>query len=66
MRLAALCDGAINAWSWCPLGQSLGVRTEALGLVRVRNPEGTISKWCERSEVDALLEAGWLLADADA
>lgn len=36
--------------------------TEASGLVRVRNPEGTIRKWCERSDVEALLEAGWLLA----
>src|SRR3990170_7939455 len=32
------------------------------GLVRVRNPEGTIRKWCECSELEALLEAGWLLA----
>jgi hypothetical protein len=35
---------------------------EARGLVRVRNPEGTVCTWRERSEIDALLEAGWLLA----
>jgi len=35
---------------------------EARGLVRVRNPEGTVFTWRDRSEIDALLEAGWLLA----
>jgi hypothetical protein len=35
--------------------------SEAAGLVRVRNSGGTIRKWVERPEVDALLEAGWLL-----
>jgi hypothetical protein len=35
---------------------------EARGFIRVRNPEGTLCAWHERSEIDALLEAGWLLA----
>jgi len=35
---------------------------EARGFIRVRNPEGTVCAWRERSEIDALLEAGWLLA----
>jgi len=52
-------------WLDTPKTLSGSALTEALGLVRVRNLEGTISKSCERSEVDALLEAGWLLA-ADA
>jgi len=29
-----------------------------------RNLEDTVRMWCERSEIDALFEAGWLLADA--
>jgi hypothetical protein len=35
---------------------------EARGLVRVRNPDGTVCTWRERAELDALLEDGWLLA----
>ena len=35
---------------------------DAHGLVRVRNPEGTVCVWREHSEIDALLEAGWQLA----
>ena len=34
---------------------------EAPGLVHLRNPEGTVRTWCERSEIDALFEAGWPL-----
>jgi len=35
---------------------------EASGLVRVRNPDGTIRQWVERSQVDQLLVEGWTLA----
>jgi DNA-binding XRE family transcriptional regulator len=36
---------------------------EARGHVRVRNADSTVRKWVERSEVEALLETGWLLDD---
>jgi hypothetical protein len=35
---------------------------DARGLVRVRNPEGTLTSWRERAEVEAFFEAGWTLA----
>jgi hypothetical protein len=30
---------------------------------RVRNPDGSIRKWVERLEVEALFDAGWVLED---
>ncbi len=36
--------------------------SEANGLVRVSSPDGARCVWRERSEIDALLEAGWRLA----
>jgi hypothetical protein len=50
--------------AWLDTRKNLSGRAlaEASGLVYVRNPKGTVRKWCERSEIDALLEAGWLLA----
>jgi predicted ArsR family transcriptional regulator len=49
---------------WLDTRKNLSGRAlaEANGLVYVRNAEGTIRTWCERSEVDALLDAGWLPA----
>lgn len=35
---------------------------EARGLVRLRNPDGTIEAWFERAQVDDLLDEGWTLA----
>jgi hypothetical protein len=43
---------------------SAHARSEASGLVRVRRPDGLIRKWVERAEVEALLDAGWLLGDS--
>jgi hypothetical protein len=45
---------------------SAHARSEASGLVRVRRPDDSIRKWVERAEVEALLEAGWLLDDSSA
>ena len=36
--------------------------SQAIGLVRVSSPDGARCVWRERSEIDALLEAGWRLA----
>jgi hypothetical protein len=52
----------LHEWLDTPKNLSGRALAEARGLVRVRNPEGTVRKWCERSEVDPLLEAGWRLA----
>ena len=49
-------------WLETPKNLSRRAFAEARGLVRVRNPEGTLCGWRERAEIDALLEAGWLLA----
>jgi hypothetical protein len=49
-------------WLETPKNLSGRAFAEARGLVRVRNPEGTVCGWRERAEIDALLEAGWLLA----
>jgi predicted RNase H-like nuclease (RuvC/YqgF family) len=35
---------------------------ETNGLIRLQNPEGTVCKWFERDEVDALVDAGWSFA----
>ncbi len=49
-------------WLETPKNLSRRAFAEARGLVRVRNPEGTVCGWRERAEIDALLESGWLLA----
>ena len=49
-------------WLETPKNLSGRALAEARGLVRVRNPEGTVCAWRARAEIDALLEAGWLLA----
>ena len=49
-------------WLETPKNLSGRALAEARGLVRVRNPEGTVCGWRARAEIDALLEAGWLLA----
>jgi hypothetical protein len=38
--------------------------SEASGLVPIRRPDGSIRKRVERAEVEALLDAGWLLDDS--
>ena len=56
-----------NAYfNWLDRPKNLSGRalSEAAGFVRVRNAEWTIRKGVERSEVEALLEAGWLLDDS--
>jgi hypothetical protein len=35
----------------------------ASGLTRIRNADGTVHTWAEREDVEALLDAGWVLAD---
>jgi hypothetical protein len=35
-----------------------------MGFVRVRSPDGSIRNGVEREEVEALLDAGWLLDDS--
>ncbi len=53
---------AYAQWLETPKNLSGRALAEARGLVRVRNPEGTVCRWRERADVDAMLEAGWLLA----
>jgi hypothetical protein len=50
-------------WLDSPKNLSGRALSEALGFVRVRNAAGNIRKGVERSEVEALLDAGWLLDD---
>ena len=52
-------------YEWLDRPKSLSGRAlaEGNGLVRVVNPEGTIRRWVERSEVEALFDAGWVLED---
>jgi hypothetical protein len=49
-------------WLNRPKNLSNRALSEARGLVRLRNPEGTIEGWFEREKVDAMLEDGWCLA----
>lgn len=51
-----------HVWLDTPKNLSGRALAEAQGRVRVRNPEGTIHRWRERPEIDALLQAGWQLA----
>jgi len=39
-----------------PLGRALA---EASGLVRLRNPDGTVTRWVKAADAPALLEEGW-------
>jgi hypothetical protein len=48
-------------WLARPKNLSGRALSEALGLVRVRLPDGSIRTWVEREQVEALLDAGWLL-----
>jgi len=48
-------------WLDTPKSLSGYALAEARGLVRLRNPEGTVRTRCERSEIGALFEAGWRL-----
>lgn len=52
-----------HAWLDRPKNLSGRALSEASGLVRVRKPDGTIRKWVERSEVEAMFDAGWVLDD---
>jgi hypothetical protein len=48
-------------WLTTPKNLSGRAFAEASGLVRLRSPDGTICAWRERNEIEALLEAGWIL-----
>jgi hypothetical protein len=52
-------------YEWLDRPKNLSGRAfaEARGLVRVHNPDGSIRKWVERLEVEALFDAGWVLED---
>jgi len=50
-------------WLDTPKNLSGRARTEASGLVRIQSLDGTRRVWRERSEVEALLDEGWLLDD---
>jgi hypothetical protein len=49
-------------WLATPKNLSGRAFAEAHGLVRVRDPDGTICRWVERPDVDPLLDKGWTLA----
>lgn len=53
-------------FEWLDRPKNLSGRalSEANGLVRVRLPDGSIRKAAEREDVEALLDAGWLLDDS--
>jgi AraC-like DNA-binding protein len=55
-------SGTYEEWLRTPKTLSARAWAEANGLVRLRSPDGTICAWRERGEVDALLDAGWVLA----
>ena len=48
-------------WLERPKNLSGRALSEAAGLVRVRTPDGAIRKGVERAELEAVLDAGWLL-----
>jgi hypothetical protein len=48
-------------WLERPKNLSGRALSESAGFVRVRTPDGAIRKGVEREEVEALLDAGWLL-----
>jgi hypothetical protein len=45
-----------------PKNLSSRALAHAQGRVRLRNPEGTVSKWVERKDADSLLDQGWTVA----
>lgn len=51
-----------RAWLDSPKNPSSRGLAAASGLVCVRNRDGTIHAWVERSEVDDMLDQGWTLA----
>jgi len=51
-------------WLDRPKNLSGRALSQAAGFVRVRNVDWTIRKAVERSEVEALIDAGWLLDDS--
>jgi hypothetical protein len=51
-------------WLDRPKNLSGRALSEASGFVRVRLPDGSIRKAAEREDVEALLDAGWLLDDS--
>lgn len=53
-------------FEWLDRPKNLSGRAlaEASGLVRVRLPDGSIRKAAEREDVEALLDAGWVLDDS--
>jgi hypothetical protein len=53
---------AHEAWLDIPKNLSGRALAEATGLVRLRNPDGSISAWVERPDVDARLDEGWTMA----
>jgi hypothetical protein len=55
-------SGTYADWLETPKSLSGRPLAEACGLVRVRNPDGTVYSWREREEIEALLDAGWVLA----
>lgn len=48
-------------WLGRPKNLSARALSEARGLVRVRLPDGSVRKWVEAEDVEALLDDGWLL-----
>jgi hypothetical protein len=50
-------------WLDTPKNLSGPALAEARGLIRIRSVDGRSRKWVERSEVGAMLDAGWLLDD---
>jgi hypothetical protein len=55
-------EGSYVDWLDSRKNLSGRARIEARGLVRVTNPDGTVTHWRERAEIEALLEKGWRLA----
>ncbi len=53
-----------SEWLERPKNLSGRALSEASGFVRVRLPDGSIRKAAEREDVEALLDAGWLLDDS--
>jgi len=46
-------------WLDTPKNLSGRAAAEARGLVRVRNPDGTVTRWVKAADAPALLEEGW-------
>ena len=52
-----------HAWLDRPKNLSGRALAEAQGLIRIRSEDGGSRRWVERSEVGAMLDAGWFLDD---